>query len=231
MKKKIRLGTRGSPLALIQAESIRQRLFEMNPHLSDEATIEIIPIRTSGDWRPEQKDKRFVEMGGNKGLFTKELEVALSEGQADIAVHSLKDLPTELPGGLKLGAVGKSADVRDVLRDLRSDRDGGRAGLLLQHQGHFTNDRADVHALAGRAQKQRDLPGRSRNGNMAITDAVCKTITARASHACRSGHNVDFAAGIGLRAQISLEVRPRSLIVRRRLRNHVRHQVSFLIDR
>src|SRR6185503_4770717 len=86
------------------------------------------------------------------GLFTKELEVALLKHQADLAVHSLKDLPTELPGGLKLGAVGKRADVRDVLiyRDVeflkaaeankdsedwtpgQSERRGFRAGIRIK---------------------------------------------------------------------------------------------------
>lgn len=112
--KKIRLGTRGSPLALIQAESIRQRLFDMNPHLADETTIEIVPIRTSGDWRPEQKDKRFVEMGGNKGMFTKEIEDALRANHIDIAVHSMKDVSSTLPPDLDIGAIIARDDPRDA---------------------------------------------------------------------------------------------------------------------
>ena len=110
MKKKIRLGTRGSPLALLQSESIKRRLIEKQPDLF----VEIIPIRTSGDWRPEHKDKRFVEMGGNKGLFTKEIEDALESKHIDIAVHSMKDVPSTLPPQFDLGAILLREDARDA---------------------------------------------------------------------------------------------------------------------
>src|SRR5262245_17457966 len=77
-------------------------------------TFEIKIIKTTGD---KLQTASLAQEGRNlpKGLFTKELEVALLKNRADIAVHSLKDLPTELPAGLMLGAVGKRADVRDVL--------------------------------------------------------------------------------------------------------------------
>jgi hydroxymethylbilane synthase len=114
MKKKIRLGTRGSPLALIQAEEIRRLIFVAHPHFLEEADIEIIPIRTTGDWRPEHKDRRFVDMGGNKGLFTKEIEEALLSNYIDIAVHSLKDVSSVLPPHLDIGAIVKRGDARDA---------------------------------------------------------------------------------------------------------------------
>jgi hydroxymethylbilane synthase len=114
MKKKIRLGTRGSPLALIQAESIKRRLFEMNPSLPEEAEIDIIPIRTSGDWRPEHKDSRFIEMGGNKGLFTKEIEDALLSNHIDMAIHSMKDVTSTLIPELDIAATISRDDPRDA---------------------------------------------------------------------------------------------------------------------
>jgi hydroxymethylbilane synthase len=114
MKKKIRIGTRSSPLALIQAETIRDRLFAASPRLQAEADIEIVPIRTTGDWRPEHKDRRFIEMGGNKGLFTKEIEEALLGDHVDMAVHSMKDVASTLPPGLDIGAVLERADARDA---------------------------------------------------------------------------------------------------------------------
>jgi len=114
MKKTIRLGTRGSPLALIQAEEIRRRLFEAHAHLAAEADIEIIPIRTTGDWRPEHKDRRFVEIGGNKGLFTKEIEEALLSEHIDLAVHSLKDVASVIAPELEIAAVIKRNDPRDA---------------------------------------------------------------------------------------------------------------------
>lgn len=106
----IRIATRGSPLALAQAETVAALCRAAFPRLRFELKI----IKTTGD----KLQKASLARPGAvvpKGLFTKELEVALLRGQADLAVHSLKDLPTELPAGLALGAVLKRADPRDVL--------------------------------------------------------------------------------------------------------------------
>src|SRR2546423_1159777 len=106
----ITIATRGSALALAQANMVLAQCREAFPELSFELNI----IKTTGD---KLQTASLAQEGKTlpKGLFTKELEVALLEHHADLAVHSLKDLPTELPAGLKLGAVGKRADVRDVL--------------------------------------------------------------------------------------------------------------------
>jgi porphobilinogen deaminase len=104
------IATRGSALALAQANMVLAQCRAAFPRLRFELKI----IKTTGD--KLQKASMSKETGDlPKGLFTKELEVALLKHQADLAVHSLKDLPTELPAGLKLGAVSKRADVRDVL--------------------------------------------------------------------------------------------------------------------
>lgn len=102
--------TRGSALALAQSNMIAAECRRIFPRLRFELKI----IKTSGD-KLQKASMAKVEGGLPKGLFTKELEVALVRGQADIAVHSLKDLPTELPAGLTLAATPKRADVRDVL--------------------------------------------------------------------------------------------------------------------
>jgi hydroxymethylbilane synthase len=104
------IATRGSALALAQSNNVLAQCRSAFPGLAFELKI----IKTTGD---KLQTASLAKEGENlpKGLFTKELEAALLEGEADFAVHSLKDLPTELPGGLKLGAVGKRADVRDVL--------------------------------------------------------------------------------------------------------------------
>jgi hydroxymethylbilane synthase len=106
----ITLATRGSALALAQANLVLAQCRAAFPKLSFELKI----IKTTGD---KLQTASLAQEGKAlpKGLFTKELEVALLKHRADLAVHSLKDLPTELPAGLKLGAVGKRADVRDVL--------------------------------------------------------------------------------------------------------------------
>jgi hydroxymethylbilane synthase len=109
--KAIRIATRGSALALAQAQVVLTQCREKFPRL----TFELKIIKTSGD-KLQTASLAHPDPSLPKGLFTKELEAALLKGRADLAVHSLKDLPTELPEGLKLGAVaGQRADVRDVL--------------------------------------------------------------------------------------------------------------------
>ena len=102
------IATRGSALALAQANFILSECRAAFPGEKFDLKI----IKTTGD---KMQTASLASANLPKGLFTKELEAALLTGEADLAVHSLKDLPTELPGGLKLGAVGRRADVRDVL--------------------------------------------------------------------------------------------------------------------
>jgi hydroxymethylbilane synthase len=105
----LRLGTRGSPLALWQAHAVRAAL--ASAHEVAEEAIEIVTIRTTGD---QVKDRSLADIGG-KGLFTKEIEEALLDDRVDIAVHSAKDVPTFLPPGLALAGCLPRADVRDAL--------------------------------------------------------------------------------------------------------------------
>ncbi|MBG6177799.1 hydroxymethylbilane synthase [Labrenzia sp. EL_208] len=104
----LRIGTRGSALALAQAYETRDRL--MAAHGLSEEAFEIEVIKTSGD---RIQDRPLSEVGG-KGLFTKEIEEALLDGRIDIAVHSSKDMPTILPDGLALTAFLPREDVRDA---------------------------------------------------------------------------------------------------------------------
>jgi len=104
----IRIGTRGSPLALAQAHELKARL--MAAHGLAEGDFDIHVIKTSGD---RIQDRPLSEAGG-KGLFTKEIEEALLAGSIDLAVHSMKDLPSVLPEGLVIAAVLPREDVRDA---------------------------------------------------------------------------------------------------------------------
>jgi hydroxymethylbilane synthase len=104
----LRIGTRGSPLALVQARTVVARLATVLG--VNEAEIELVIIRTSGDVIQERP---LAEEGG-KGLFTKEIEDALLDGRIDLAVHSAKDMPTILPEGLMLAACLEREDPRDV---------------------------------------------------------------------------------------------------------------------
>jgi hydroxymethylbilane synthase len=105
--KQIKIGTRGSKLALEQSAWVRKRIAEKHPDLS----IEVVRIKTTGD---KITDVPLAQVGG-KGLFVKEIEEALLRRDIDLAVHSMKDVPAELPSGLHLGAITEREDPRDVL--------------------------------------------------------------------------------------------------------------------
>jgi hydroxymethylbilane synthase len=138
----LRIGTRGSTLALAQANWVKQQLEQRNPQLK----IDLVVIRTSGD--------RFLEAPiqaiGGKGLFVKEIEDALLRKEIDLAVHSLKDLPTELPAGLTIAAVPEREDPRDVLvsRNDLTLKDLPRAAKVatgsLRRRAQILNYRSDL---------------------------------------------------------------------------------------
>jgi hydroxymethylbilane synthase len=103
---KLVIASRESRLAMWQAEHVRARLLELYPH----STVEILGMTTRGD---QILDRTLSKVGG-KGLFVKELEVAMQNGEADLAVHSLKDVPMELPDGFELAAILEREDARDA---------------------------------------------------------------------------------------------------------------------
>ncbi len=104
----VKIGTRGSALAVAQAAEVRARL--MAAHGLPEEAFEIVVISTSGD----RIQDRPLSQAGGKGLFTKEIEEAMLDGRIDLAVHSSKDMPTVLPDGLEISAFLEREDVRDV---------------------------------------------------------------------------------------------------------------------
>ena len=105
--RRLRIGSRDSQLAIQQAEIIMGQLRQMDPSL----TIELVTMKTTGDRMLTQRLDRI----GGKGLFVKELDEALRQGQIDLAVHSLKDMPMEIPEDLPLAAFSKREDPRDVM--------------------------------------------------------------------------------------------------------------------
>lgn len=105
----LKIGTRGSPLALAQANGVKAALEKAQPGLS----VELVTLRTTGDTLTPEKQEQ--ERTALKGLFVKEIEEALLDGRVDLAVHSVKDLETELPQGLRLGAVLQREDPRDAV--------------------------------------------------------------------------------------------------------------------
>ncbi len=107
----VRIGTRGSPLALWQANEARTRLAAAWPELAADGAVEIVAIRTTAD---RITDRPLADIGG-KGLFTREIDEALLDGRVDIAVHSLKDVPTWLPAGIALPCVLEREEPWDAL--------------------------------------------------------------------------------------------------------------------
>lgn len=141
----LRIATRKSPLALWQAEHVAQALREAHPTL----TVEIIGMSTQGD---KILDTPLAKIGG-KGLFVKELEQRMLDGSADIAVHSMKDVPVELPDGLHLGVIMEREDPRDAfvssryaeLAELPKDAKVGTSSLRRQCQ--LADRRPDLEIL------------------------------------------------------------------------------------
>ena len=143
MIKDIRIATRQSRLALWQTEYVADSLRRAHPGIE----IEIIPMTTRGD---EILDRSLAKVGG-KGLFIKELESAMLEGRADIAVHSMKDVPWDLPEGMRIGAVLQRADAADAIVGRKGEDSlaalpqGARIGTSsLRRQAQIRNCRPDL---------------------------------------------------------------------------------------
>ena len=144
----LRIGTRGSPLALAQAQEVKTRLLAAHQGLAASA-VEIVVIRTSGD---RIQDKPLREFGG-KGLFTKEIEEALFADAIDLAVHSMKDVATELPPGLEIACLLPREDPRDALlaphaRSLAELEAGARVGSSsLRRRAQILHLRPDLEVV------------------------------------------------------------------------------------
>ncbi len=114
--KKLRLGTRGSPLALTQAKMVKAKVETLHPEIE----VEIVIIKTTGDWTPEQGDTRLSDIQSTgqwagKGLFAKEIQESIINDTIDAAVHSMKDMETHIPDGLTIRHMLPRADPRDAL--------------------------------------------------------------------------------------------------------------------
>ena len=150
----LRIGTRGSPLALAQAYETRKRL--TNALNISENSFEIVVISTSGD---RILDRPLKEVGG-KGLFTKEIEQDMLDGKIDIAVHSMKDMPVEQPDGLTLGCYLPREDVRDAfvssryknVNELPSGSKVGTSSLRRKAQLKFSRPDLEVVEFRGNVQ-------------------------------------------------------------------------------
>ena len=171
---RIRIGTRGSPLALAQAHEVRGGLVASTGLAPD--AIEVVVIKTTGD---KVLDRPLSELGG-KGLFTKEIEDGLLDGSLDLAVHSAKDVPTQLPDGLALAGYLPREDVRDAFISLTATTfddlpQGAVVGTASLRRGalarrlrpgsagnQLPRQRADPAEEAGGRRRRRDAAGDGR---------------------------------------------------------------------
>ncbi len=152
----LRIGTRGSPLALTQTHEVRDRLVAADPALEAKDAIEVVAIKTTGD---QVLDRPLADIGG-KGLYTKEIDEALLAGHVDLAVHSMKDLETWLPEGIDLAAVLEREDPRDVfisskVKSLDSLAPGSVVGTAsLRRQAQILHRRPDLRVESFRGNVQ-----------------------------------------------------------------------------
>ncbi|MGZ3615360.1 MAG: hydroxymethylbilane synthase [Thermodesulfobacteriota bacterium] len=145
MPYELKIGTRGSQLALFQANWVKDQLIQAHPDLK----VSLIKIKTTGD---KIQDAPLAKIGG-KGLFVKEIEEALIRRKIDLAVHSIKDVPTQFPEGLHLSVITKREDPRDVLisrerKTLRELPRGAKIGTSsLRRQAQLLHYRSDFELL------------------------------------------------------------------------------------
>jgi hydroxymethylbilane synthase len=203
----VRIGSRGSPLALAQARLVAQEIASAHGVPADRIVIEV--IRTTGDMI---RDRPLAEVGG-KGLFTKEIEEALLAGGIDLAVHSAKDMPTELPDRLAISAVLPREDARDVFigrnaSNLRSLPHGARVGTAsLRRQALVKRARADLEVVTFRG----NVETRLRKLEEGIVDATLLALAGlkrlRLEHAATEILSVDeFLPAVG-QGIIAIETR------------------------
>ena len=144
----LRIGTRGSALALWQANHVKKMLAGTRG-----IEFELVRIQTSGDRFQSASLEQIGAEAGTKGVFIKEIEDALIAGKIDLAVHSMKDVPTEIPAGLVFSAIPKREDPRDCLisregRALKDLPDGARVGTSsLRRQAQLRHHRPDLEVV------------------------------------------------------------------------------------
>jgi hydroxymethylbilane synthase len=187
----LRIATRGSALALWQANHVRDRLRADDPALA----VELVVLKTRGD---KILDRALSEVGG-KGLFVKEIEEALLDGRADVAVHSMKDLPGEIPAELELAAVPEREDPRDALlvspslsaRDVASLPAGARVGTSsLRRVAQLKARRADLDVVPLRGNVDTRL-GKVQRGELDAIVLACAGLK-------RLGHGDAITAALSL---------------------------------
>lgn len=201
----IRIATRKSPLALWQAEFVRGELLRHHPGLE----VELVTFTTRGD---RILDTPLAKIGG-KGLFVKELESALLDGSADLAVHSMKDVPMEFPAGLGLAAICERADPRDAFvsahfEELAQLPQGARVGTSsLRRQAQLRGRRPDLQILTLRGNVNTRLAKLDAGEFDAIILAAAGLERLRLADRIRQRLPVDLSLPAGGQGAVGVEIR------------------------
>ena len=201
----LRIGTRGSKLALAQANWVKARLEEGHPGLA----VELVLIKTTGD---KLKDVPLAQIGG-KGLFIKEIEEALLAGQLDLAVHSLKDMPALVPENLVIAAVPPREDWRDAFisnnyATLAAIPQGGRVGTgSLRRRVQLLNLRPDLEVVPMRGNVDTRLQKLTEQGLDAIILAAAGLARLGLTHLCRDFLSAQEMLPAVSQGALGLEVR------------------------
>jgi len=195
-----RIGTRGSPLALAQAYETREKLIQVFPELAADGAVEVVVIKTTGD---KVQDRALMEVGG-KGLFTKEIDDAMLAGDIDIAVHSMKDVPTYLPDGIHLPCMLEREDVRDAFISPKADSiwdlpEGAVVGSAsLRRQAQIQARRPDLKVVTFRGSVQTRLK-KLEAGDVDGTLLACAGLNRlnMAQHITQELDPVEFVPAVG----------------------------------
>ncbi len=231
MTRSVRIGTRGSPLALVQSRWVEAQLRALHPDLA----TELIIIKTSGD---KLKDVPLAQVGG-KGLFIKEIEEALLAGEVDLAVHSLKDMPAEMPPGCALGAVPLREDCRDAFISQRHASlgdipAGGRVGTgSLRRKVQILHHRPDLEVVHLRGNVETRLRKLETEGLDAIILAAAGLKRLGLGHVPRGFLTEEEMLPAIAQGALGLEVRAADAAMLELLNplNHVLSQVAVTAER
>ncbi len=206
---KIIIGTRGSPLALAQANIVKDEIAKLGQNI--DASLQI--IKTSGDWKPSDGEVRLEALAGGKAQFATEIEDALLRGEIDIAVHSMKDMETVLPDGLTIPFMLPREDARDAfISDISQDIDGLPRGCTVgtssvRRQAFLLNKRPDLDVVVFRGNVQTRID-KLRAGQVDATFLACAGLNRlNLSHEITSIIDIDDMLPAAAQGAVGIEMR------------------------
>jgi len=228
---KIIIATRKSHLALWQAEYVKEKLLSLDCKLE----VELLPMTTRGD---KILDVPLAKIGG-KGLFLKELETAILEGQADIAVHSMKDVPMEFPKGLQLSAICQRENPRDAFvsnhfENFKALPSGARIGTSsLRRKAQLSHARPDLKFVELRGNVQTRLSKLDAGEYDAIILATAGLLRLGLQNRIKQNLDFDLSLPAGGQGAVGIESRSHDTVINNLLRklNHPETELCVIAER